>query len=283
MTQIQAVIATLSYHDIFDYPLKLDELYEYQIGVKASPNQVKKAVLQLVKESKVVEKEGLYSLKNRPKTVNLRKKRQTYSKEKIKKALIYAKVLKLIPSLQLVAISGALAMQNSPKNDDIDFVLVSAKGALWTTRLLANLLLWPIKRDPSGKKISNRACLNIFIEESALKIKEQNLYTAHEVIQMKLLWDRDHTYQKFMNVNSWIKKYLPNWTPNANHQPSNAKRQSNPKALVARLEAPAKWVQLAYMRRKITTEKIGDRQLFFHPEATQSKILARYSQKLKNI
>lgn len=48
------------------------------------------------------------------------------------------------------------------------------------------------------------------------------------------------------------------------------------------LETILKNFQLAYMKSKITTEKIGDKQLFFHPKKTEKSVLSKYRQKLKN-
>ena len=53
----------------------------------------------------------------------------------------------------------------------------------------------------------------MFLDESDLLIRDRNIYTAHEICQMKLLWDRNGTYRKFIRVNSWIREYLPNWQP----------------------------------------------------------------------
>ena len=54
-------------------------------------------------------------------------------------------------------------------------------------------------------------------------------------------------------------------------------------SLVEPLEALAKWGQLWYMRPKITTEKIGEHQLFFHPQNTQELVLAEYQKRLRKL
>src|SRR3990167_6864469 len=213
MTLSQSILATFSYHDIFDYPLTAAEIHQYLIGRLVSKKVLTDQIDLLVGSKLISEKKGYYFLRGCSKIVSLRKQRQKYSKSKFKKAHFFAQVLKVIPSLKLVAISGALAMQNSHKNDDIDLVLITSRGTLWTTRFLANILLLPYKRDPKGAKVSNRACLNVFLDESGLKISPQNLYLAHEICQMKPIWDRDGMYQRFMNANGWIKKFLPNWQP----------------------------------------------------------------------
>ena len=279
----QAILATLAYHDIFDYPMTKEETCRYLIEERANLKSIRDGLNYLVASKKIGAKEGYYFLKNRTNLVSLRIQRGKYSKSKFTKAHFFANILKIIPTAKLVAVSGALAMQNSQKDDDIDLVIVTAKDYLWTTRFLANIVLLPFKRNPSGVKISDRACLNVFIDESDLKIKPANFYQAHEICQMKVLWDRESTYQKFLKANSWIKKYLPNWQPSSQFtvhssrklKPSTVNRQ--PSTVENFLKNFQRW----YMRSKITNEKIGEHQLFFHPKDTQELVLREYAKRLK--
>lgn len=111
----------------------------------------------------------------------------------------------------MIALSGARAMNNASLADDIDLMIITAENRLWLTRLLVSFLLFPWLR--RGQKISRRLCLNLWLDESALVIKTQNLYTAHEICQLKPLYNRDQTYQKFISANLWYKQFLPNWKP----------------------------------------------------------------------
>ncbi|OGD90118.1 hypothetical protein A2W45_03505 [Candidatus Curtissbacteria bacterium RIFCSPHIGHO2_12_41_11] len=291
MNVASSILSTLAYHDIFDYPLDLHEIFDLLIKKKSDKESIARGLERLRVAGKVSENNGCFFLKGRRKIVRVRKLRIKYSLKKLKRAAFFAKLLRIVPSVKLVAVSGALSMKNSRKSDDIDLVIVTPKSLLWTTRLLANLLLLPFKRDPAGKKISDRACLNMFLDESALSIKDHNMYTAHEICQMKLLWDRDNTYSKFIRANSWIREYLPNWEADVKRLTTNDKRKKSPKALDFRrfalviepLEALAKWGQLWYMRNKLTTERISNTQLFFHPKDTQSWVIAEYQKGLKKL
>jgi len=49
------------------------------------------------------------------------------------------------------------------------------------------------------------------------------------------------------------------------------------------IEKLLKSFQLNYMRKKQTTEKIGERQLFFHPANTQDWVLKEYQNRLKRL
>ncbi len=289
MTLSQSILATLVYHDIFNYPLTTEEIHKYLIKKKISAKSVEKELKNLKKEGKILNYANLFALKNKKKLFLIRKQRAKHSHAKLKKAQLFSFLLSLIPTVKMVAISGALAMQNSHKNDDIDLVIVTAKGKLWTTRLLANLVLLPFKRRPQLPTThyllptNNKACLNLFIDESDLEIKDQNLYTAHELYQQKPLFERNQTYSRMMKANRWALKYLPNWHAYEVNRKWKSrgvtKKQSPFSGQYSHIETLAKKFQLAYMKSKISSERIGDTQLFFHPKDTQERVLKKYKKK----
>ena len=127
----------------------------------------------------------------------------------------------------------------------------------------------------------------MFLDEAYLKISSQNLYTAHEIAQMKPLWDRDKTYSRLIEANRWIKKYLPNWQPrnvNSKLKIVNRKKIHLPFTIHnSQVESFLKNFQFWYMRKRISTERIGEHQLFFHPANTQELVLAEYRKRIKKL
>ena len=285
----QASLATLAYSDIFDYPLTSGEVQNYLLENKATKTQVAKTLSSLVVEHKIGEANGYFFLQKRYGLAKKRITRNKYSKKKYEKAVYFAKLLKLIPTVNLVAITGALSMNNSTASDDIDLLIITAKNTIWTTRFFANLVLLPYKRSPRSKFQNNKACLNIFIDGSDLKIHDENLYTAHEIAQLKPIYNKNNTYAKFVKANSWTYKYLPNWQAESQHvmrKTKYDKRSFNALRftyLLSRFEKLLKSFQLNYMRSKITIEQIGDTQLFFHPKDTQEKVLQMYRSRLNRL
>lgn len=280
MTLQEAVIATVTYHDIFKYPLKKEEIQKYLIGKKSNLKTVKKTINQLLKKKLIESKTNYIFLKNKTNLEAIRTKREQYSQYKLTRAKLYSKILHLIPTIKGICITGALSMNNCTKNDDLDLLIFCQKHTLWTTRFLVNILMLPFKRSPNNKNIANKACLNIFIDESDLMIKSQNIYTAHEICQMKLLWDKNNNYLRFIKKNNWYLKFLPNWQPQNRGADKNKYTRIQIPIL---LEELFKKIQTSYMKSKVTSEIIGDSQLFFHPRNTQNIILNKYYQNLKNI
>src|SRR3989344_2467376 len=133
-----AVIKTVCYADVFDYPLTLREITKRLIECNGSFYKVKKA---LAKNKSISFKNGFYFLKGRDAIVSLRKKRVMWSGKKRKIACQMAYLLRFIPSVKLVGISGGLAIDNCARSDDIDLFIICSRNLLWTTRLIVTVII----------------------------------------------------------------------------------------------------------------------------------------------
>lgn len=279
----RAIVKTILYADIFDYPLTAVEIWKWLIGFR-----IKNKELRIKNIKNIREQEGYYFLEGRERLVDLRKEKEKWSQEKLKIAQKIGRLLKFIPTVKLVGITGALAANNAKKEDDIDLFIVTSKDLLWTTRFLSTLLveITGKRRHPGETSVNNKICLNMFVDENHLAIsqKEQDLFSAHEVLQMKLIWDRDDTYQRFMQKNSWAKKYLPNvWYEVIKKLEIKKLRVKNyyfPNYLLTQLlnylEFFLKKFQLWYMENRRTKEVIKDGIIRFHPHDAREWVMREY-------
>jgi len=299
MKQLQdLILATLVYHDIFEYPLTQKEIWRFLLLSPKSKVQspklqfkIKKYLRQLRQKERTFKKGNFYYLPNRKKIVALRKKREKYSQGKIKIAKRIVKILQFIPWIKMIALTGALAMNNSDKDDDIDFLVITAKNRLWLTRLLLIMSLEILgrRRRPNDKIFRDKICLNMFLDEAVLRLAQnkQNLFTAHEVCQMKPIFDKDDTYEKFLQANLWVKKYLPNGikqTENTSEVKSSDTSEVEVKKtyLLDKFEKMVYQLQLKHMESKRTNEDISPHFAFFHPKDRAKEILKEYNKKLNN-
>jgi hypothetical protein len=277
------LFATVAYADIFDYPLSSDDIYFWSI------KKVSRQSLRTEKIPGVVHNNCLFTLKGRQSIRTSIVKRQTISKEKRDRARGVGKWLKLIPSVTLVGVTGGVAVNNALPNDDIDLFIITARDTLWITRVLVTFIveLLGVRRHPSDRNVKNKICLNMFMSERSLGIpkKEQDLYTAHEVLQMAPLWARGNSYKQFLESNSWVKNLLPiAWGI------KHVGRNNHPKAsyfwtyisvfFLRFLEKPSKYVQLWYMSSRRTREVITPRILKFHPNDARVWIRKEFEKRL---
>lgn len=278
----KAVLKTLMYADIFDYPLTLREIHKWLINKKATLRQIEKKLPQ----------ENYYCLPGREKIIKIRKQRQNQSKIYFKKAKIIAQILKIIPWIKLVGISGGLAMENVSRKDDIDLFIITAKNRLWISRFLALGLLSLAgqrrKRDDLPSKAVGKLCINTLLEEDCLEQSSKDIYLAHEVLQMKALWQRDGVYQKYLENNSWAFRFLPNWTTQVQSEKFNPStslgtrvQSDNAKFKIFDvIENMAKKIQLKIMQEPKGLERIEDGALYFHPKDCRKEILAKFKLKI---
>ncbi|MDP3733590.1 MAG: hypothetical protein Q8Q91_03515, partial [Candidatus Daviesbacteria bacterium] len=250
----KAILKTLVYADIFDYPLTLREIHKWLINKKATLQQIEKKLPQ----------KNYYCLPGREKIIKIRKQREKQSKIYLRKAKIIALFLNIIPWIKLVGISGGLAMNNVLRKDDIDLFLITAKNRLWISRLLALGLLSLIgqrrKAGDLGQKAAGKICINTLLEEDCLEQANKDIYLAHEVLQMKVLWQRDGIYAKYLEDNFWAFKFLPNWIAalSSPRMRGSKKKIANwiPAFAGMTMEKIAKWFQLKIMKAPKGQERI---------------------------
>jgi hypothetical protein len=199
-----AILQTLAYSDIFDYPLTSDELHRFLV-VSASQHDMEQC---LVRMGTVSSKEGKFFLAGREGIVELRKSRETTSRKVFNRAIVYGRLLGALPFIRMVALTGSLAMLNLSRNPDMDFMLVCKPGRLWTARAFAIAL---------GKftgLFGDTICPNLIVSENALEWTSHDLYSARELCQMIPIVGADIYFDLFA-ANSWVWSFLPNAHPKA--------------------------------------------------------------------
>jgi len=285
------ILQTLVYADVFDYPLIVEELYKFLIARRPLSFSVfKKKLQEIIRRDKLIKTDGKYFfLKGRGEIIYLRQKRKFWSQKKIKIAKKVSRWLKLIPWIKMVGITGALAMKNADRNDDIDLLIVAAKNRLWFTRLLAVFLLeiMAVRRRPGDTKVKDKICLNMLLDEKNLTLpkNERNLFSAHEVCQLKPLWGKDSCYQKFLKANLWVKKYLANSLDIKKLRYEDIKGEKKKNFSISQLlnflEYFAYKIQIAYMSSRRTSEIVELHRIRFHPQDCRERIIKEYQKRLK--
>lgn len=194
-----AILETLAYSDLFDYPLTLDELHRYLVD-RADRDAVSR---ELASMKGISTYDGYYFLSSRDEIVRIRRARTTASQGIYARAMGYGRMLGALPFVRMVALTGSLAVMNASAGADMDFMLVTRPGRLWTARAMA-VSLGRLMRI-SGHRI----CVNLLVSEDALAWPEHDLYSAREICQMVPVTGLD-VYERFREANAWTEGLLPN-------------------------------------------------------------------------
>lgn len=194
-----AILETLAYSDIFDYPLTADELHRFLV-MSAERRDVEQCA---AKGKNISFKDGYFYLAGRDEIVGLRRQREITSRKIFKRAMFYGRVLGALPFVRMVALTGSLAMLNLSKNPDMDFMLVTKHGRVWTARAFAVVL------GKIARLFGDTICPNLIVSERALAWPLHDLYSARELCQMIPITGADF-YLRLFAANPWVKSFFPN-------------------------------------------------------------------------
>lgn len=267
-----AILQTLSYSNHFGSPLTLKEIHTRLVSpAPCSREQVATALQRMLKAKSIFKKGDYFHLPGQGPLVAQRLSHSQYSASQLESATRLAAKLAHTPGVLAIYLTGSLAMANSTPESDIDFMIITSSGHLWTTRLLLTLYtsLMGLRRTPHSKKITGKLCLNLYLSPPSylLPTDRRTLYTAYELVQARPLYDPQNTHSKLLSSNAWINKYLPNFSiPN----PILGRKRENGKTGI--LEYFLYRLQLLYMKNKMTREYVTPDSAFFHPHNPAPKV-----------
>ncbi len=242
-----AIIHAVAYVDVFDYPLTVEQVHRYLLAAPASLETVQDVLDngRLVPDY-LARDQDHFMLPGRESIVQTRRRRAGVAAEMWPRAVRYGRMVASLPFVRMVAVTGALTMDNVEPDDDIDYLIVTEPGRLWLSRLLVVVLVrWAARR-------GDIVCPNYLLSENALTLVPHNLFVAHELVQMVPLSGRS-VYQRLCRLNDWAARFLPNAYGHARQVdvgsplPQAARRLAEPL-----LRTPlGTWLERWEMRRKV--------------------------------
>ena len=280
----RSIILSISYSNVFSTPLNSSEVWLRLISPEVVPlKKVQECLAKLVKENYLVKFGDYYSLLDKDLS-GLKQKREVYSKEKLVEARRLISKAKLIPFVKAIVITGSVSVSNAKKNDDIDWLIITSKNSLWITRpLIIMIAIFNGKRrERSGNHRDNSWCFNMFMSDEDLAItkEKRSVYTAYEVCQAKFVYDSNGVEKKFLNVNSWSRKYLKNFyksrVDEVKSRSINYKLSYSNNIINNLLNNFLFYIQYLYMKKRITREIVEKNVAFFHPRNTHGKVLKQW-------
>jgi len=215
MTNIEkSILTSVVLADVFGMPLSVN--CDSIVNRKGTACRV----LTIIEKSealrnKIHVKDGFFYLEQ-----NVLLQQEIHEKTGLKKWKIVKKFVKFfrcIPFIQEIFVSGSLARGNTVEDSDIDLLVITKHGRIWTARMFIYLITFVTGKHRHGKKslsrrmtgIKNRFCLNHFISDKNLEIKHQSLYNAETYLHLvPILGNRD-VIDNFRKANQWVKKYFP--------------------------------------------------------------------------
>jgi len=243
-----AILKTVVYADLFDAPLRFEELCEGLFDVALEPDGVRRlldgsAALAAV----LAERDGYVFLRGREALLGTRRLGERRAAELVDRYRVVLERIARLPYVRLVALSGAAACENV-HDDDVDLFVVTKAGRAWSACLFVTLL----SRALGARKA---ICANYFLDEGSLALADRDLYTAHQLAHLKPLVG-GVTYRALFDANRWVAEYFPSAFARARTVEAPAPRVSVLEraasfGLGALVEAVSRRALTANLRRKI--------------------------------
>jgi len=282
-------VHTLAYADVFDYPLTADEIHRYLIDAQASRGTIRGLLgdNQFIASGALSRVGRYFTLPGHEAIVETRRARTQAAAPYWRKAIHYGRVIGNLPFVRMVAVTGALAMDNLT-DDDIDYLIITERNRLW----LCRALVVGVVRAAAVRGVE--LCPNYFLTENVLELEERNLFTAHELAQMVPLAGMA-TYQRLRDLNRWSDTYLPNagGPPRriAPSEPGHLRtRRLVEGTLRTRLGSPFEQWEMRRKMRKLEQRSDGHAEASFGPDWCKGHFgdhgqltLSRYHQRLETL
>lgn len=209
-----AILRTVLYADVFQFPLTITELHYYLIhheSVSLHTIQQTLSHSSVLQTRLCIENDYIALLENSH-IIALRQEREQLAQALYPAAEYYGKWLAHIPFVRMVALTGALAARNpAHAKDDFDYLLVTQPGRVWLARAFAILLVRLVRR--RGREL----CPNYILAADNLVQERQDLYIARELAQMIPLYGYP-IFLEMRRCNVWMDAFFPNAMPSRQTQ-----------------------------------------------------------------
>lgn len=199
-----AVLRSVVYASLFEYPLTLSQLCATLVEVRADESTVARwwrdsPFLQAAIEHR----DGLFFPAGRRDLIATRARREALSRDLLDRERRLLSLVSGMPFVRMVAVSGSLAHLNAETSADLDLFVITAPHRVWSVTLsvllIARLLGW-----------RKRMCLNYVISERALSIAPQDLFSANQIIHLRAIVGHD-VFAAFIDANPFVREFYPNF------------------------------------------------------------------------
>ena len=211
---VEAILKTIKFYDLFDFPLTLEEIkdYLYKYFAPLHVKELRGTLDHLVDEGKLSFLKEFYILPGRENTIEIRKTRKFIAEKFWNRVKLYGQYMRAVPFVKMIGVCNNLAHDNPNEQSDIDLFIVVKPGRMWLARLAITLILqfYGVRR--YGDKVAGRFCLSFFVTEnkldmSELELKPEDPYLAYWVKNLTPVYG-EKTYEAFKEKNeAWLKTY----------------------------------------------------------------------------
>ncbi len=203
----ESILQTLRYFARFRYPPSISEVHKF-LTIATTEAEVSQSVRNLEITGVVTVQQDRVLLVNEQYEGFFVRKQDSINL--LQHARSYLTNLEFIPTIELIGISGSMSMENGNGYDDIDLFIIAQKDTIWITRFM--VLVYKKVLTLINPHIGNKLCFNLFFADNGLEIEKskQDMYVGHELLQLRVFYNKKGMYHKLLHVNQWVYRLFPN-------------------------------------------------------------------------
>lgn len=208
-----AIIATVAYFDGSNYAPTLLELARYLWKHETASIG---DILQVIDETPaLVYEHGLICFYDRTELLAERNIRYIESTRKLHKRFGYVKALTYFPHVKAIFLVNSVAWLNAHEHSDVDLLIVSTPGKIWSTRFFTTLFAKLLGIRPRDGFTKDTLCLSFYLQSNYTNTQElmgdsDDIYEVYWHEQLWPLYDPQHFGERISANNSWLNEYVPN-------------------------------------------------------------------------
>ncbi|NII27262.1 hypothetical protein HB364_19390 [Pseudoflavitalea sp. X16] len=200
-----SILKVLAWFDLFNYPLTAAEIHFF-LDRQLPKEELKAALGYLVEEKTIFRMDSFYSLQQEEWLITRRTNGNRRAQQLLKVAHRVSRLLYHFPYVRGIGISGSLSKNFADEKADIDLFIITSPNRMWIARTIMHLF----KKFTYLLGKQHWFCMNYYIDEEALQIEEQNIFTATELITFMPVCGNG-AISHFFHANNWAKNFYPNY------------------------------------------------------------------------
>jgi hypothetical protein len=199
----QAVLKTLAYFDVFNYPMKPSEIHQFA-PISMSPLNVVPCLNYMVNHGLIFQHGNFFSINSDPAVAESRKASSKTTDRSIALAKRFSRFLSRVPFVDGVFAADTNSFELHPDGVELDYFIIAKPSRAWLCQFFIRLyvsLFWFRSSKSFG--------INHIIDGGQLQLDDKSLMMATK-LKMLIPMVNQELYSSFIQANTWTNQFLPN-------------------------------------------------------------------------
>lgn len=201
-----AIVKTVAFFDVLDYPLTIKEIHDRLLGLDASMEEIQAVIEESERVSFI---NGYVVLPQRDRIIEMRLQNVSADLDLWKRVKRYEWMFRIVPFIQGAYVCNRLAITQGSQESDIDIFVIAEEGRMFIVRTFLLFLsqIFGVRR--YGDRVARRFCLSFFVDTSLVNLQPlsdgaSDIYFSYWVLLLRPIFSAFD----IRTYNSWLSGYF---------------------------------------------------------------------------